>query len=147
METLCGEMNRAISNVDWLRAVLVQVADVAALGARLGRNGVFGFNQVVVSVNVLGDDVPAFEVEDVGHCASSSLVKLARNCFCWLSPKYARPSSLMQTRPNGRRSSTTNTRDGQPFALHRLPIGTTAGLLIAHPSMGSLDDQHVVSIP
>ena len=39
------------------------------LGARLGRHGVFGFNQVVVAINVFGDDVPAFEVEDVGHAA------------------------------------------------------------------------------
>ena len=61
----------AVADVDRLGAVLVQVADVAALGARLGRHGVFGFNQVVIAINMLGDDVPAFEVKDVGHVSKS----------------------------------------------------------------------------
>lgn len=57
----------AISDGDGLRAVLVQVADVAALGACLWRHSVFGFNQVVIAINALRDDVPAFKVEDVSH--------------------------------------------------------------------------------
>src|SRR5690606_13103158 len=50
-------------------------------------------------------------------------------------------------RPNGRRSITTNTRFGLRFALHRLPIGTRAGLLIAHPSTESLAGRFASSSP
>lgn len=54
------------------------------LGARLWRNGVFRFNQVVVAINVFGDDVPAFEVKDVSHLA------LAGTNLCTLPNRHVR---------------------------------------------------------
>jgi hypothetical protein len=59
----------AISDMQRLRAMLVQVANGPALQARLGRDGVLGFNQVIISVKAFVDYVPAGEVKDVGHPA------------------------------------------------------------------------------
>ena len=57
----------AIADVDRFRSVLVQIADIAAFGARLGRYGVFSFNQVPVIANVALGRVPAIKVKNVGH--------------------------------------------------------------------------------
>ena len=65
--------DRAISDVDWLRAVLVKVAYVPAFGAGGWRNGVFSFNQVLFAIKGLVDDVPAIEVENVSHLLLSCI--------------------------------------------------------------------------
>lgn len=64
----------AVADVDWLWSMLVQVADVSALGARLGRHGVFGFNHILVAVSVLVGWRPAFEVKNVSHALPPPLL-------------------------------------------------------------------------
>lgn len=49
------------------------------------RHGVFSFNQVVIAINVLGDDVPALKVKDVGHlcCNPVQTLTIAHSLEHW----------------------------------------------------------------